>query len=146
MNDTIVVKVKRLDKQAQLPLQARAGDAAFDLFSAMEYTIRPGESYGVNTGIALEIPVGYEGQVRPRSGLALNNGITVTNAPGTIDSGYRGEVKVVLHNLGRKPFQIECGMRVAQIAIRPVPDVRFVEVEELADSERGDGGFGSTGT
>ena len=146
MIDPIVVKVKRLEKQAQLPIQARMGDAAFDLFSAVEYAIEPGESYGVKTGIALEIPVGYEGQVRPRSGLALSNGITVTNAPGTIDSGYRGEVRVILHNLGKKAFQVRPGMRIAQIAIRPVPDVRFVEVEELAESERGGGGFGSTGT
>ena len=146
MIDPIVVKVKRLEKQAQLPIQARMGDAAFDLFSAVEYAIEPGESYGVKTGIALEIPVGYEGQVRPRSGLALNSGITVTNAPGTIDSGYRGEVRVVLHNLGKNSFHIKRGMRIAQIAIRPVPNVRFVEVDELAESERGDGGFGSTGT
>ncbi len=146
MADRIVVKVKRLIPDGQLPKQAREGDAAFDLHSAVEYDLQPNESYGVPTGIALEIPQGYEGQVRPRSGLALKNGITITNSPGTIDSGYRGEVRVIVHNLGKEVFHIEKGMRIAQIAVRPVPDVRFVEVMELEDSERGSGGFGSTGS
>ena len=146
MPDEIVVKVKRLVPESQLPMQAKEGDAAFDLHSVVEYTLRSGESYGVPTGIALEIPHGYEGQVRPRSGLALKKGITITNAPGTIDSGYRGEVKVIVHNLGKEAFHITKGMRIAQLAIRPVPEVRFIEVIDLEDSDRGTGGFGSTGT
>ncbi|MFW9977656.1 MAG: dUTP diphosphatase [Candidatus Thorarchaeota archaeon] len=146
MDNQIVVKVKRLVPEGELPRQAKEGDAAFDLFSVVEYIIQPGETYGVPTGIALEIPQGYEGQVRPRSGLALKNGITITNSPGTIDSGYRGEVKIIIHNLGKDAFSITRGMRIAQIAIRPVPEVRFVEVADLEDSERGAGGFGSTGT
>ena len=146
MDDVVVIKVKRLVEGSQLPKQAREGDAAFDLHSVVEYTLQPGESYGVPTGIALEIPKGYEGQVRPRSGLALKSGITITNSPGTIDSGYRGEVKIIIHNLGRDTFRIEKGMRIAQLAIRPVPEVRFIEVEEIEESDRGTGGFGSTGT
>ena len=146
MDDAIVVKVKKLVPEGQLPKQAKEGDAAFDLHAVVEYDLQPGESYGVPTGIALEIPQGYEGQVRPRSGLALKSGITITNSPGTIDSGYRGEVKVIVHNLGKDVFHIERGMRIAQIAIRPVPDVKFIETGDLKDSERGTGGFGSTGS
>jgi dUTP pyrophosphatase len=141
----VVVRVKRLSSGAQLPKAAREGDVAFDLYSTVEYELGPGEWYAVPTGIALQIPKGYEGQVRPRSGLALREGITVLNAPGTIDSGYRGEVKTTLINLSRDPFRITKGMRVSQLAIRPVPDVEFIEVEELSDTERGAGGFGSTG-
>ena len=93
----------------------------------------------------MEIPAGYEGQVRPRSGLALKEGITVLNTPGTIDSGYRGEVKTIMINQGDSSFQITKGMRISQLAIRPVPEVEFIEVNELSDTDRGEGGFGSTG-
>ncbi len=141
----VIVKVKRLVPEGQVPVQARAGDAAFDLHSVVEHVVQAGESYAVPTGIALEIPNGYEGQVRPRSGLALKQGITITNSPGTIDSGYRGEVKVIIHNLGKERFHITKGMRIAQLAIRPVPEVKFIEVDELENSDRGAGGFGSTG-
>ncbi|MGY5871580.1 MAG: dUTP diphosphatase, partial [Candidatus Thorarchaeota archaeon] len=96
-------------------------------------------------GIAVEIPIGYEGEVRPRSGLALKEGLTVLNTPGTIDSGYRGEVKTIMINHSDKPFQITKGMRISQLAIRPVPEVTFIEVDELSDTDRGEGGFGSTG-
>ena len=146
MNERVIVKVKRLVPEGLPPKQAKKGDAAFDLYSVVDYELRAGESYGVPTGIALEIPHGYEGQIRPRSGLALKNGITITNSPGTIDSGYRGEVRIIVHNLSREPFKISRGMRIAQIAIRPVPEVDFIEVEELEESDRGEGGFGSTGT
>ena len=142
----VVVRVKRLSPEAQIPKAAREGDVAFDLYSIIDHTLAPGERYGVPTGIALEIPEGYEGQVRPRSGLALRDGISVLNAPGTIDSGYRGEVKTTLINLSDEPFQVTKGMRISQLAIRPVPEVEFMEVDELSDTERGEGGFGSTGT
>lgn len=143
---TVQVRVKRLTPEAKIPNAAKAGDVAFDLYSVIDYEIKPGERYAVPTGIAVEIPVGYEGQVRPRSGLALKEGITVLNTPGTIDSGYRGEVKTIMINQGDAPFQITKGMRISQLAIRPVPDVEFIEVDELSDTDRGEGGFGSTGT
>lgn len=143
---TVQVRVKRLNPDAKIPKAAKKGDVAFDLYSVIDYEIKPGERYAIPTGIALEIPIGYEGQVRPRSGLALRAGLTVLNTPGTIDSGYRGEVKTIIINLGDTPFQITKGMRISQLAIRPVPDVEFVEVDELSDTDRGEGGFGSTGS
>jgi dUTP pyrophosphatase len=143
---TVQVRVKRLNPDAKIPKAAKKGDVAFDLYSVIDYEIKPGERYAIPTGIALEIPIGYEGQVRPRSGLALKEGLTVLNTPGTIDSGYRGEVKTIIINLGDTPFQITKGMRISQLAIRPVPDVEFVEVDELSDTDRGEGGFGSTGS
>ena len=142
---TVKVRVKRLSPDAKIPKAAKAGDVAFDLYSIIDYELRPGERFAVPTGIALEIPPGYEGQVRPRSGLALKEGVTVLNTPGTIDSGYRGEVKTILMNHNGEPFKITKGMRISQLAIRPVPEVEFVEVDELSDTERGEGGFGSTG-
>ncbi|MFW9893369.1 MAG: dUTP diphosphatase [Candidatus Thorarchaeota archaeon] len=141
----VKVRVKRLSPDAQIPKAARKGDVAFDLYSVIDYELRPGERFAVPTGIAVEIPLGYEGQVRPRSGLALKEGISVLNTPGTIDSGYRGEVKTIMINHNNEPFKITKGMRISQLAIRPVPEVEFVEVEELSDTERGEGGFGSTG-
>ncbi len=140
-----VVRVKLLSPDARMPTRAKAGDVAFDLYSSIEYTLQPGERLAVPTGISIEIPEGFEGEVRPRSGLAVKHGITVLNSPGTIDSGYRGEVKSILINLGTEPFLIEKGMRISQLAIRPVPKIRFVEVEELSSTERGEDGFGSTG-
>ncbi len=142
---TVQVRVKRLTPDAKIPKAAKAGDVAFDLYSVIDYEIKPGERYAVPTGIAVEIPVGYEGQVRPRSGLALEEGITVLNTPGTIDSGYRGEVKTIMINHSDASFQITKGMRISQLAIRPVPKVTFVEVDNLSDTDRGEGGFGSTG-
>lgn len=143
--DVVTVRVKRISPDAKIPALAHPGDAAFDLHSVVDYELQPGERYAVPTGLVLEIPEGFEGQVRPRSGLALNNSVTVLNTPGTIDSGYRGEIKTIMINLGDEPFKIEKGMRISQLAIRPIPKVEFVEAEELADSARGDGGFGSTG-
>ena len=142
---TITVKVKKLSADAQIPKAANPGDVAYDLYSTIDYNLEPGSRHPIPTGIAVEIPKGYEGQVRPRSGLGLKYGLTVINTPGTIDSGYRGEVHVTLLNLGTEPFQVKKGMRIAQLAIRPVPRVEFIEVEELSDTERGEGGFGSTG-
>jgi len=142
---TVKVRVKRLSPDAKIPTAAKAGDVAFDLYSTIDYELRPGERFAVPTGIAIEIPPGYEGQVRPRSGLALKEGVTVLNTPGTVDSGYRGEVKTIMMNHNGEPFKITKGMRISQLAIRPVPEVEFVEVDELSDTERGEGGFGSTG-
>ena len=142
---TVKVRVKRLSPDAKIPKAAKAGDVAFDLYSTIDYELRPGERFAVPTGIAVEIPPGYEGQVRPRSGLALKEGVTVLNTPGTIDSGYRGEVHTIMMNHGRESFKITKDMRISQLAIRPVPEVEFVEVDELSDTERGEGGFGSTG-
>jgi dUTP pyrophosphatase len=128
-----------------LPARATAGAAGADLVSAEEATIAPGQVHAVATGIAIAIPEGYEGQVRPRSGLALKHGVTVLNAPGTIDADYRGEVKVILINLGPVPFRIARGDRIAQLVVAPVTTTRFERVEALSDTARGQGGFGSTG-
>jgi dUTP pyrophosphatase len=142
---TVKVLVKRLSPDAKIPKAAKAGDVAFDLYSTIDYELRPGERFAVPTGIAVAIPPGYEGQVRPRSGLALKEGVTVLNTPGTVDSGYRGEVKTIMMNHNGNPFKITKGMRISQLAIRPVPEVEFIEVDELSDTERGEDGFGSTG-
>ncbi len=109
-------------------------------------TLAPGARALIPTGFAMELPEGYEAQIRPRSGLAFKHGVTVLNAPGTIDSDYRGEVKVLLINLGDEPFRIERGMRIAQLVIQPVSHATLIEADELSTSERGTGGFGSTGT
>jgi dUTP pyrophosphatase len=124
-----------------------AGAAGMDLASAADEPVRlePGGRVGVPTGLALEIPAGFEGQVRPRSGLALRFGVTIINAPGTIDSDYRGELVVLLVNLGREPHVINPGDRIAQLVIAPVTQVALAETEDLSDTVRGAGGFGHTG-
>lgn len=127
------------------PAYATAGAAGADLVAAEDATIAPGAVHAVATGIALAIPEGFEGQVRPRSGLALKHGVTVLNAPGTIDADYRGEVKVILINHGPEPFRIARGDRVAQLVVAPVSAARFERVDALPDTARGQGGFGSTG-
>lgn len=139
------LKVKRLTPLAILPSYAREGDAGLDLFAVTSAAIAPGASALVGTGIAIELPPGTEAQVRPRSGLALKHAITVLNTPGTIDEGYRGEVGVILINHGRTPYTIEAGMKIAQLVVSPRLQVDVTEVSALQDSERGDGGFGSTG-
>lgn len=136
---------KKLRDGAAIPVQAHPGDAGFDLVSVDSARIAPGGRLLVHTGIALEIPAGFEGQIRPRSGLALKNGVTVLNSPGTVDAGYRGEICVLLVNLGDADFSVEPGMRVAQMVIAPVAQVDFREVAEFSASERGEGGFGSSG-
>jgi dUTP pyrophosphatase len=144
---TIKVEVKRLPHGEGLPLPAYAtsGAAGMDVVSAEDLTIAPGARHAVATGLAMAIPQGYEVQVRPRSGLALKHGITVPNTPGTIDSDYRGELKVILINLGTEPFVIARGDRVAQLVLAPVVQAAWDEVIELDATERGTGGFGSTG-
>jgi len=144
-NEPVIIHVKRLHPDAIIPKAAKSGDVAFDLCSTIDYELKPGERCVVPTGISIEIPRGYEGQVRPRSGLAIKDGISVLNTPGTIDSGYRGEVKTIMINHGSESFSITKGMRISQLAIRPVPEVEFIEVDNLSDTERGEGGFGSTG-
>jgi dUTP pyrophosphatase len=141
----IELPVRRLRKGATLPAQAYAGDAGLDLAACGRHEVRPGERAVIPTGLAVEIPEGYGGFVLPRSGLAARNGITLLNAPGLIDSGYRGEVQVVFHNTDRKAtFVVEPGMRIAQLVLLPVHEVVLVEQEELAQSERGERGFGSS--
>jgi dUTP pyrophosphatase len=144
---SISVEVKRLPHGAGLPLPAYAtsGAAGMDVVSAEDVTIAPGARHAVATGLALAIPEGFEIQVRPRSGLALKHGITVPNTPGTIDSDYRGELKVILINHGDEPFAIARGDRVAQLVLAPVVQAAWSEVAELDATERGEGGFGSTG-
>jgi len=139
------LKVKRLHPSAVLPSYARAGDAGLDLYAVRALIIAPGTSALVPTGIAIELPPGTEGQVRPRSGLALKHAITVLNTPGTVDEGYRGEVGVILINHGRTEFAVEAGMKIAQLVVSPRIQVEVVEAAELGDSHRGTGGFGSTG-
>jgi dUTP pyrophosphatase len=141
--------VKRLAHAGDLPFPhyATAGSAGLDLLAAIdgEMILAPGARAAVPTGIAIELPPGHEAQVRPRSGLALNHGITCLNAPGTIDSDYRGEIKAILINHGQEPFRIARGMKIAQMVIARHQQAELVEVETLNDSARGAGGFGSTG-
>lgn len=141
------IRVKRLRPGAELPRYQTAGAAGMDLHAALDVpiTLAPGARALVPTGLALAIPVGWEGQVRPRSGLAAKHGVTVINAPGTIDSDYRGEVGVVLVNHGQEPFVIKSGERIAQIVFAPYAQATLLEVEELDETERGAGGYGSTG-
>jgi dUTP pyrophosphatase len=141
------IAVKRLDPDVPLPRHARASDAGLDLHAAARVVIEPGARALVGTGLAIAIPPGFAGFVLPRSGLALRHGVTVLNAPGLIDAGYRGEVRVLLvnHDPGA-PVVLERGERIAQLVIQPVETVELFEVEELSDTERGRGGFGSTGT
>jgi dUTP pyrophosphatase len=139
------LRVKKLSASASLPSYARAGDAGLDLRASVDVTIAPGESKLVLTGIAIELPPNTEAQVRPRSGLALQHAVTVLNTPGTIDEGYRGEVGVILINHGREPFHVTPGARIAQLVVQPRLTVDVVEVDALGDTERGGGGFGSSG-
>ncbi len=143
----IEIRLHRLPHGDDLPLPQYASEdaAGLDIASAEELVLGPGQRHAVATGFAIEIPHGYEVQVRPRSGLAIRNGITCLNTPGTIDSDYRGEVKVILINLGSEPFEIRRGERIAQLVPAPVLRARFTECVELAETARGSGGFGSTG-
>jgi dUTP pyrophosphatase len=142
----IELAIRRLRPDAVVPARAYEGDAGVDLAACDRVVLGPGERAVVGTGLAAEIPDGYAGFVLPRSGLAAHHGLTVVNAPGLIDSGYRGEVKVILLNTDRaESFVIEPGMRVAQLVVQAVEDVRIVEAEELSASQRGAGGHGSSG-
>jgi dUTP pyrophosphatase len=143
-----VLKVRRVGQRGpplELPRYQSGQAAGLDLRADEPFTLAPGERRLVPTGLALEIPAGHEGQVRPRSGLAARHGIGIVNAPGTVDSDYRGEVQVILVNLGQQPFAAERGERIAQLVISPVARVEVQEAPELGETQRGPGGFGSTG-
>ena len=140
------VLVKRLDPELALPAYARLGDAGLDLIAAEDLTLKPGDRAAISTGIALAIPEGYAGFVQPRSGRALSDGLGVANAPGLIDSGYRGEIKVIAINLNPSALiDVHRGEKIAQIVFQKVEAAELEVVDELPDSERGAGGFGSTG-
>jgi dUTP pyrophosphatase len=147
MPEAVGVRIKRLPHGDGLPLPAYAtpGAAGMDVVAAEDVTLAPGARHAVATGFSLAIPEGYEVQVRPRSGLALKHGISVPNTPGTIDSDYRGELKVILINHGAEPFPIHRGDRIAQLVLAPVTLAAWQEVAELDETARGAGGFGSTG-
>lgn len=139
------LKIKRITTNAIIPKYANPGDSGMDLFSVEEKLLMPGEVSLIKTGLKIQLPSGFEAQIRPRSGLALKNSITVLNTPGTIDEGYRGEIGIILINHGNSPFKVETGMKIAQMVICPVYRVDIEEVNELTSTERGEGGFGSTG-
>ncbi|MEI6645406.1 MAG: dUTP diphosphatase [bacterium] len=141
----MTVKFKKTHPDATLPTYAHPGDAGMDVCSCTSLTIQPGARALVPTGLVMELPRGTEAQMRPRSGLAIKNGITLLNTPGTIDEGYRGEIGIILINLGHEPFDIRPGMRIAQMVIAPVLRVAVEEVVDVSDTTRGTGGFGSTG-
>lgn len=146
MSKTVPLKLKKLDQELPTPRYANPGDAGLDLYSSEDVTLAPGERAMIGTGIAIAIAPGYAGFVQPRSGLAAKQGFSVVNTPGLIDSGYRGEIKVIGINTDLKaPIQIKRGDRVAQLVIQEVPFVEIEEVDELDDTERSSGGFGSSG-
>ncbi len=142
----IELSIRRLRREAVLPRQAYAGDAGLDLSACEQVVLAPGERAVIGTGLAVAIPEGYAGFVQPRSGLAARHGITIVNSPGLVDSGYRGEIKVVLLNTERdESFTVEPGMRIAQLVVIEVPEVELLEVEQLPETERGVRGHGSSG-
>jgi dUTP pyrophosphatase len=146
-NVTPRVLIKKLRPDAVVPRYMTEHAAGLDLCAAIDapVALAPGDRAAIDTGLALELPAGYEGQVRPRSGLALHQGVTIVNAPGTIDADYRGPVKVIVINHGREPVRIAPGDRIAQLVIAPVVRAQLEVVDELSSTTRGDGGFGSTG-
>lgn len=144
----VKILIKRLSSKVTMPQYKTIGASGMDIaaFLDNEILIKPSEKKIIPTGIKLKIPKGYEIQIRPRSGLAANNDITVLNTPGTIDSDYRGEIKVILFNHGKNIFKVENGLRIAQMVLCPVIEAKLSEVEIIDETERGEGGFGSTGT
>lgn len=147
LTDLPPLRVKRLDPDIPMPFRAHAGDAGADLHSAEDITLQPGQRALVSTGIAVALPMGTVGLIHPRSGLAAKQGLTIVNAPGTVDAQYRGELKVCLLNTDTTtPIEITRGMRIAQLVVQKVELVDFIEVDELYDTDRGEGGYGSTGT
>ena len=144
--DATTVKIKLMEGCDELfPVKAHHDDAAFDLKAREDVEMEPGKPVLVPTGVFMELPVGYEAQVRPRSGLAFKHALTVLNSPGTIDAGYRGEVRVIMLNAGLEPYHVKYGDRIAQMVIAKLPEIELVAVDDLSDSNRGEGGFGSTG-
>jgi dUTP pyrophosphatase len=146
MSEPLVVRITRLNDDVELPSYAYEGDAGLDLRAAEDVLLRPFERHLVSTGLAVAIPDGYAGFVQPRSGLAIKQGLSILNTPGLVDAHYRGELKIIAINLDpNTPIQIHKGDRIAQLVIQSVPNVRLVEVEELDATDRGSGGFGSSG-
>ncbi|MBP2073157.1 MAG: dUTP pyrophosphatase [Thermoanaerobacterium sp.] len=149
MSNKIVLKIKKTDDALDLPLPKymSSGAAGMDLYAKVkeDVIIKPGEIKLIETGIMIQLPEGYEAQIRPRSGLALKNGITMLNSPGTIDSDYRGEIKLIIINLGKSDFIVKRGVRIAQMIINKVETPEILEVSELDDTKRGENGFGHTG-
>ena len=141
---TVEIKFQKLHPDAQIPSYAHIGDAGADVYAIAEVTLYPNNRVAILTGLAVDIPIGYELQVRPKSGLALKHGITVLNSPGTIDAGYRGEIQVILINLGAASHTFKKGHKIAQLVLKPVIQAQYIE-SELGSSDRGIGGFGSTG-
>jgi dUTP pyrophosphatase len=143
----IKILIKRLSKEASLPKYETSGSSGMDLAANIEtdVNINPGKTAIIPTGLALSIPKGFEVQIRPRSGLAAKQKISVLNSPGTIDADYRGEIKVILINLGQELFKVEKGLRIAQMVVCPIVQATLKEVSDLSETERGKGGFGSTG-
>ena len=142
------ILIKRLSKEVPLPKYETNGSSGMDLAANINDSvdIKPGKTAIIPTGLALSIPKGFEVQIRPRSGLAAKKKISVLNTPGTIDADYRGEIKVILINLGHEPFRVEKGLRIAQMVVCPIVQAQLKEVDDLSETERGKGGFGSTGT
>lgn len=139
------IRILKLNNNAVLPKYAHVNDAGMDLFSTDNAIVMPGEIKLIHTGIAIELPDDVEAQIRPRSGLAFKNGITVLNSPGTIDAGYRGEIGIIIINHGKESFEINVGTKIAQMVITPIIHATIQEVVELEESDRGNSGFGSTG-
>ena len=137
--------MKILHPDAKLPNYAHIGDAGMDIYSIVDYILQPTEAKLIGTGISVELPYGYEMQIRPKSGIAAKSGVTVLNTPGTIDAGYRGEVGVILINHSKKPYEIKKGEKIAQAVFKKFEIAELEVVEELSDTSRGEGGFGSTG-
>ena len=141
---TVDIKFQKLHPDAQVPSYAHTGDAGADVYSVAEVKLQPQHRAAVPTGLAVDIPIGYEIQVRPKSGLALKHGITVLNSPGTVDAGYRGEIQVIVINLGTEAYTFTKGQKIAQLVLKPVIQAQYID-GELGTSDRGIGGFGSTG-
>ena len=141
---TVEIKFQKLHPDAQVPNYAHTGDAGADVYSVAEVTLQQGDRAAIPTGLAVDIPLGYEIQVRPKSGLALKHGIAVLNSPGTVDAGYRGEIQIIVINLGKEAYTFAKGQKIAQLVLKPVIQAQYVE-GELGTSDRGVGGFGSTG-
>lgn len=139
------LKILKLSPEATVPQYAHKDDSGMDLFAINDLVLKSGEHKLVKTGISIELPENTEAQIRPRSGMALKNGITVLNTPGTIDEGYRGEIGIILINHSKEDFQITKGMKIAQMVIMPVLKPKVIVVDKLSETERGEGGFGSTG-
>ncbi|NUN65417.1 dUTP diphosphatase [Pseudanabaena biceps] len=138
------IKFQKLHPDAQIPSYAHDGDAGADVYTVIEVTLQPLQRAAIPTGLAVDIPIGYEIQVRPKSGLALKHGVTVLNSPGTVDAGYRGEIQIIMINLGNEVYRFEKGQKIAQLVLKPVTKANYIE-GDLGTSDRGTGGFGSTG-